>query len=274
MAALPRYAVLGNPIAHSKSPQIHQYFAQQEGVSIEYERILVEPNGFAQAMAAFFAEGGQGANVTVPFKTDAYQWVDTLSERARTAGAVNTIIRLANGQFLGDNTDGMGLVNDMVQQHGMTLREKKILLLGAGGAVRGVIQPILAQQPVGLTLANRTFAKAQALAAQFDIEACPLTDLPTQYYDIVINGTSGSLQGEVPAIAPAVLSQCELAYDMVYGNEPTAFLRFAQAQGVKHLADGLGMLVAQAAYAYQLWRGFTPDIAPVVQAMRKQVQSC
>ena len=274
MAALPRYAVLGNPIAHSKSPQIHQYFAQQEGVSIEYERILVEPNAFAQAMAAFFAEGGQGANVTVPFKTDAYQWVDTLSERAHTAGAVNTIIRLANGQFLGDNTDGMGLVNDMVQQHGMALREKKILLLGAGGAVRGVIQPILAQQPAGLTLANRTFAKAQALAAQFDIEACALTDLPTQYYDIVINGTSGSLQGEVPAIAPAVLSQCELAYDMVYGNEPTAFLRFAQAQGVKHLADGLGMLVAQAAYAYQLWRGFTPDIAPVVQAMRKQVQSC
>ena len=240
----------------------------------KYERIWVEKMGFTEAVTAFFAAGGQGANVTVSFKTDAYQWVDELSERARTAGAVNTLIRLENGRFLGDNTDGMGLVKDIIQQQGVVLHQKNILLLGAGGAARGVIQPILAQHPANLTIANRTLAKAQALATQFDIEACAMADLPNHYYDIVINATSGSLHNEVPDIAPKVLSQCELAYDMVYGNKPTAFLQFSQEQGVKQVADGLGMLVAQAAYAYQLWRGFTPDITSVIQKMRAQVVSC
>ena len=271
MTDMPRYAVFGNPIAHSKSPDIHQQFALQEGVCIQYERILAEIDDFAAAVNAFFAAGGQGANVTVPFKTDAYQWADELSERARMAGAVNTLIKLPDGRFLGDNTDGMGLVNDITQQHGIVLHNKKVLLLGAGGAVRGVIPPILAQQPASLSIANRTLSKAETLATEFGINALSFNQLPVHHYDIVINGTSGSLHGEIPAIAPEVLSQCELAYDMVYGNQPTAFLRFAQTHGAQHIADGLGMLVAQAAYAYQLWRGFAPDIVPVVQYMREKV---
>nr|WP_107688615.1 shikimate dehydrogenase [Neisseria wadsworthii] len=262
------YAVFGNPIAHSKSPEIHGRFAAQEGADIEYRRILAKPNAFAEAAAEFFAQGGQGANVTVPFKTDAYHWVNELSERASAAGAVNTLIRLPDGRIRGDNTDGIGLVKDIVENHAIGLTDKKILLLGAGGAVRGVIRPLLDQSPHSLTIANRTFSKAQALGDKFGIKAVEFDKLPPNHYDIIINGTSGSLSGQVPDIQPDVFSRCILAYDMVYGSEPTAFLTFAQNAGAQHTADGLGMLVAQAAFSYELWRSFSPEIRPVIEWMK------
>lgn len=262
------YAVFGNPVAHSKSPEIHGRFAAQEGADIEYRRILAGPDAFAEAAAAFFAQGGCGANVTVPFKTDAYHWVNELSERAAAAGAVNTLIPLPDGRIRGDNTDGIALVKDIIENHAIPLAGKKILLLGAGGAVRGIIRPLLEQSPQNLTIANRTFSKAQALADEFGIEAAELDRLAPNHYDIIINGTSGSLSGQVPDIGSDVFGKCILAYDMVYGSEPTAFLTFAENAGAQHIADGLGMLVAQAAFSYELWRGFAPEIRPVIEWMK------
>ena len=264
----PRYAVFGNPVAHSRSPAIHQMFAAQEGVAIEYERLLAEPGCFAQAAAAFFAAGGAGANVTVPFKTDACAWADSLSERARAAGAANTLIKQANGRIHADNTDGLGLVADIGRNFQVALAGKRILLIGAGGAARGVILPLLECRPASLTIANRTAAKAQELAAIFSIRAAGLGELPAAGFDIIINATSGSLSGQVPTSAPAVFAQCELAYDMAYGRESTAFMRFAAEAGAGRSADGLGMLVEQAAESYRLWRGSSPTTAPVLAALR------
>lgn len=268
---IPRYAVFGNPVAHSKSPQIHQRFAAQENAQIEYERILAEPGAFAAAAEKFFAEGGQGANVTVPFKTEAYDWVDERSPRAEAAGAVNTVIPLGGGRFRGDNTDGEGLTGDITGAQGVAVRNKRILVLGAGGAVRGVVPALLAQQPASLTVANRTEAKAQELAARFGVKAAPLDKLPAGAFDIVINGTSGGLGGEIPAVASAVFSACELAYDMVYGAAAQAFLDFARRSGAQKTVDGLGMLVGQAACSYRLWRGFTPDTEAVIRYMKEAV---
>ncbi|MDO1509904.1 MULTISPECIES: shikimate dehydrogenase [unclassified Neisseria] len=269
MDTKPRYAVFGNPIVHSKSPQIHEQFALQEQVEIHYERILAAPDAFAETVECFFAEGGQGANVTVPFKTAAYDWVDEHSERAEAAGAVNTLIPLGNGRFRGDNTDGVGLVNDIVQVLGIPLKGKKVLVLGAGGAVRGVVPVLLEQQPASITIANRTETKAEELAACFGVQTASLNSLPANYFDIVINGTSGGLSGALPDVDAAVFGACELAYDMVYGEAARVFLDFAHNAGARQTADGLGMLVGQAAYAYRLWRGFEPDIKPVIRYMRE-----
>lgn len=263
-----RYAVFGNPIEHSKSPEIHRQFAAQEGADIEYRRILADPGAFAEAATAFFAEGGAGANVTVPFKTDAFRWADECSPRAADAGAVNTLIRLPNGRIRGDNTDGIGLVNDIAENHAVSPAGKHILILGAGGAVRGVIRPLLEQSPASLTVANRTVAKAGELAAQFGIQAIGLDGLPANHYHIIINGTSGSLSGQMPDVSPEIFRTCELAYDMAYGSEPTVFMRFAGQSGARRTADGLGMLVAQAAFSYQLWRGFAPETRPVIERMK------
>lgn len=271
MSATARYAVFGNPIAHSKSPQIHQMFAAQEGVSIEYTRILSTEEQIDSDLKRFFAEGGSGCNITVPFKTQAYAAAAEHSPRARTAGAANTLMPLADGSLYADNTDGPGLVLDIVQRLAVPLRGQNILILGAGGAVRGVLQPLAEQQPAGITLANRTADKAQELAGLFGIEALPFDQLPAGHYDIIINATSGGLNGEIPPVDGRVYSACRLAYDMVYGNEPTAFMRFAQAHGAAQTADGLGMLVAQAAASYQLWRGFSPDIAAVTAALQEAV---
>ncbi|MCS4534358.1 shikimate dehydrogenase [Neisseria montereyensis] len=269
MDNLPRYAVFGNPIAHSKSPQIHQQFALQENVAIQYDRILAEPDTFAQVIRRFFDEGGQGANITVPFKTEAYQWVDELSPRAEIAGAVNTVIPLGSGRFRGDNTDGVGLVNDIVKACGVAVRSRRILILGAGGAVRGVVPELLAQNPAGITIANRTEAKALDLAERFGVQALPFNQLPAGYFDIIINGTSGSLNGALPDVSVKIFGKCLLAYDMVYGAAAAGFLSFARESGAQQTADGLGMLVAQAACSYQLWRGFEPDIVPVIRYMKE-----
>lgn len=273
MSIKPRYAVFGNPVQHSKSPQIHQQFAQQENVEIEYERIYAEIGGFAEAAKAFFAQGGLGANVTVPFKLDAFDFVDEHSERALAAGAVNTIIPLGNGKFRGDNSDGVGMVNDIIQTQGVEIEGKRVLLIGAGGAVRGVIPVLQSHRPAEIVLTNRTHDKAQVVAAHFGIQAVEMSELPANHFDIVINGTSGGLSGQLPDIAPAVFGNCVLAYDMVYGKDAEPFLQFAADSGARQITDGLGMLVGQAAFSYYLWRGFEPEIKSVFEYMKKD-SSC
>lgn len=265
-----RYAVFGNPIAHSKSPQIHAQFAEQQNQVIEYEKILVENNAdaFQAAVRDFFANGGRGANVTVPFKQYAFDLVDELSERALAAGAVNTLILLPENRIRGDNTDGIGLVRDIQENLGVAWRDKRVLLIGAGGATRGVIEPMLAQHVASITIANRTHEKAVDLAQHFSVQAAEFSQLNQQNFDIVINATSSGLHGEVPPVPTSVFSGCALVYDMLYAAQPTPFLQFAQQHGATRVADGLGMLVCQAAYSFELWRNFTPNTTPVIAQMR------
>ena len=260
-----RYAVFGHPVAHSKSPLIHAAFASQIGQDMAYEAILAPLDGFVDSVAAFVAAGGRGANVTVPFKEEAYALADHLTPRAQRAGAVNTLKFEADG-ILGDNTDGAGLVADLTRNLHRALTNKRILLLGAGGAARGVIGPLLDQQPAALVIANRTVSRAQQLAALFDprVTACGF-DAPDAPFDLVINATAASLAGELPPISPRIFSAGTLAYDMMYGRD-TPFLTFAREHGAA-IADGLGMLVEQAAEAFFAWRGVRPDTVPVIAAL-------
>ena len=267
-----RYAVFGNPIAHSKSPLIHAEFARNTGEDLCYEAILAPLDGFKAAIEEFRAAGGRGANVTVPFKQEAFALCDELTPRARAAGAVNTLSFTADG-IHGDNTDGAGLVADIRDNHGFSLAGKRILLLGAGGAARGVILPLLAEKPASLILANRTPAKARELAAHFSgdgmsITGCGFADLAGQCFDVVINATAASLSLEAPALPEGLYAPGSLAYDMVYGKGLTPFLTAARAQGAARVADGLGMLIEQAAAAFQVWRGVRPDTAPVFDLLR------
>ncbi len=267
---MDRYAVVGNPIAHSKSPSIHSAFAAQTGQSLDYQKILVPVDGFALWAEEFFAGGGKGCNVTVPFKEDAYRFASRLTPRAQLAGAVNTLARQANGDILGDTTDGAGLVADILAQ-GWMIQGRRVLVIGAGGAVRGVLQPLLALQPLQLTIVNRTLGKAQELADIFapygPIDAVGFEQLANAY-DLIINGTSASLQGELPPINASVLAPDTCVYDMMYGAALTPFLAWAKAAGAAGLADGLGMLVGQAAEAFYLWRGLRPQTAPVLAQLR------
>lgn len=271
-----RYAVFGNPIAHSKSPQIHRLFAQQTGQDLTYETILAPLDDFTSVAKDFFQQG-QGANITVPFKEDAYRLADQLTERARLAGAVNTLKRQADGSLLGDNTDGAGLLNDLSNNAGISLTGLNILLLGAGGAVRGVLEPLLAQQPARLVIANRTEEKAAHLASLFAdfglVEVSHFEALQTPF-DLIINGTSASLSGAVPPI-PVLCVQAghTLCYDMMYSKEPTAFNRWALECGAARALDGLGMLVEQAAESFALWRGVRPETQSVLSLLREQVQA-
>ncbi len=267
-----RYAVFGNPIAHSRSPDIHKMFAEQTGQTLTYTRQLVDTDGFGEAADEFFASGGKGLNVTVPFKEDAFVYARQLTERAKVAGAVNMLALQQDGTVLGDNTDGIGMVLDMTQRLGWSLKDKTILLLGAGGAARGVLLPCLQEGPQALTIANRTVAKAEELARRFSsfgaVEACGFDELGERQFDLVINGTSASLNGELPPIGASVFAPGAAAYDMMYASEPTPFLAWAQSQGVGKLADGLGMLVGQAAESFYLWRGVRPDLEPVLKSLR------
>jgi shikimate dehydrogenase len=272
---MDRYCVFGNPIAHSKSPEIHAAFAAQTGQDLQYERRLAPLDGFAAAVQAFIAEGGKGANVTVPFKLEAVRLAQALTIRARAAGAVNTLVFSDDG-IIGDNTDGAGLVADIVDNAGVAITGKRVLLLGAGGAVRGVVLPMLEHRPAQLVIANRTVAKAEELATQFAalggagvVAACGFAEIDGAF-DIVINGTAASLSAEVPAIAPAVFAPGALALDMMYGAEPTVFLQFAGRHGAR-LRDGLGMLVEQAAEAFLLWRGVKPATADILASLRARL---
>lgn len=271
---MDRYAVFGNPIAHSKSPLIHSLFADQTGQRLHYGTLLAPLDGFSESARSFF-QSGLGANVTVPFKEEAYQLCDELTPRARRAGAVNTLKRQASGRLLGDNTDGAGLVRDLTVNAGFSLQGKRILLLGAGGAVRGALEPLLAEQPASLIIANRTVEKAELLAELFD-DLGPVSasgfDWLREPVDLIINATSASLSGDVPPIAGSLIEPGKtFCYDMMYGKEPTAFCRWASEQGAAVAMDGLGMLVEQAAEAFFLWRGVRPDSAPVLAELRRQL---
>jgi len=262
------YAVFGNPIAHSKSPLIHAEFARQTGQDLDYVARLAPLDGFASAVAAFREGGGDGANVTVPFKEEAFRLASRLTPRAQDAGAVNTL-KFDGGEIVGDNTDGAGLVRDLTVNLQQTLAGKRILLMGAGGAARGVIGPLLAQHPATLVLANRTVEKAQQLADLFGgrLTASSYEALAGQTFDIVVNATAASLKGELPPLPDALFNPGALAYDMMYGGE-TPFMAWARAHGAARIADGLGMLVEQAAEAFHVWRGVRPDTAPVIASLR------
>ncbi len=268
---LDRYGVMGDPIGHSKSPIIHQQFAEQTGELLCYEALHVAAEDFDTAVTAFFDGGGKGLNITVPHKERAFQKAEVLTERASLAEAVNTLYLNASGQLCGDNTDGAGLVRDLKENQSITIADASVLLLGAGGAARGVLLPLLNEGVSAITIANRTAAKAVRLAEKFSVyslvNGCGYDALSDAKFDVVINATSAGLSGEVPPIAQSLVlgTSC---YDMVYGNEPTAFLRWARAAGCANAVDGLGMLVEQAAESFFIWRNVRPDTLPVMANLR------
>jgi len=269
---LDRYAVFGNPIAHSKSPQIHQQFARQCGQSLSYTAELAEIGQFEQAVRQFIESGGKGMNVTVPFKEDAWQLADSLSERAQRAGAVNTLMLKPDGSLYGDTTDGTGLVNDLTKNHAITIAGSDMLIIGAGGAVRGVLEEILLQQPASIVIANRTKHKAVQLADDFadlgNISGCGLDEIGERNFDLVINGTSASLQGDLPPLPGTIFKSGACSYDMMYAAQPTPFMTWSTKNGAEQVFDGLGMLVEQAAESFSIWRGIKPETAEVITAIR------
>ena len=263
-----RYAVIGNPIGHSKSPLIHTSFAQATGQDLSYVALEAPLGGFSARVDAFRREGGRGLNVTVPFKLDAFAYATDASARARQAGAVNALKFEAERVFA-ENFDGLGLVNDIQRNLGFSLKGRRVLLVGAGGAARGALAPLLEAGAAGVVVANRTAEKAQALAHQFsavgEVRAVVVADLARERpFDLVINATSAGLTGQAPEIPTASFAAEGLAYEMVYGKGLTPFLKAAKAAGVKRLADGVGMLVEQAAEAFAWWRGVRPDTAAVI----------
>lgn len=268
-----RYAVIGNPIEHSKSPQVHALFAQQTGQAMQYERLLAPIDRFAERVHGFIAQGGRGANVTVPFKLEAFALAQALTLRAQAAGAVNTLSFSAEG-IKGDNTDGMGLVRDITRNAGVPLRDRSVLLLGAGGAARGVILPLIEAHIAGLVIANRTQSRAMELAQQFSHSDVPVSSAAfeqlDQPFDVIINATSASLDAALPPLPDGVFGPQTLAYDMMYGAQPTIFMQHAVGHGAK-VRDGLGMLIEQAAESFFVWRGVRPDTAPVYQWLRGQL---
>ncbi|MGB1254544.1 MAG: shikimate dehydrogenase [Thiolinea sp.] len=276
MTQADQYAVIGNPVTHSKSPFIHAAFARQTSQNLQYTAIEVAIGAFAEQVALFRQQGMKGCNVTTPFKEDAWEVADVRSPAAQQAGAVNTLAFRADGSIFGDNTDGSGLVNDLQTNWQLPLRDKRILILGAGGAVRGILQPLLAAQPEAIYIANRTAEKAINLAALFtefgQISGGGFADIE-QSYDLIINGTAASLQGEMPVLPVNCLKSSGACYDLMYATEPTVFLRWAEEQGADVLADGLGMLVEQAADAFAVWRGIRPDTKDVLTELRQLMQA-
>ncbi|MDJ0805769.1 MAG: shikimate dehydrogenase [Gammaproteobacteria bacterium] len=269
---MDRYAVIGNPIEHSQSPQIHAEFARQTGERLEYTRLLGKLDDFAGDVQRFLATGGLGLNVTVPFKEQAWRLADELTDRAHTAGAVNTLICLEHNRLRGDNTDGIGLVRDLTSNNGFRISGKRVLILGAGGAVRGVVRPLLEEQPKRLIIANRTAAKAYALAAGLGafgpVAGCGLDELEGMSFDLIINGTAASLEGRIPEVPERILAKGGWCYDMFYSRAATAFQEWGRTQQAEYSLDGLGMLVEQAAESFRLWRGILPQTRPVIRMLR------
>jgi shikimate dehydrogenase len=267
-----RYAVIGNPIEHSKSPAIHAAFAAATGQDLVYERLLGDLEDFEGDVRGFFAEGGRGLNVTVPFKERAFRLADALSARAANARAVNTLLVEPAAGLRGDNTDGVGLVTDLGCNHRFDFAGARILLVGAGGAARGVVAPLLESRPAQLVVANRTGEKALRLAADMaalgPVLGCGLDELPGRRFDLVVNATAAGLRGGVPELPEDCLADGAWVYDMMYGNAPTAFVRWGRAHGAAKSLDGLGMLVEQAAESFWLWRGVRPDTEPVIRTLR------
>ena len=266
-----QYAVFGNPIGHSKSPIIQTAFARQTGQDMSYKSILAPLDGFDDAVDAFIASGGRGANVTVPFKQEAFQLVTRLTPRAELAGAANTLI-FEGDQIIGDNTDGVGLLRDITINLGYPVAGKRVLLLGAGGASRGVVGPLLDAGITALTIANRTVSRAKVVAERFaplgPVTGCGYDELAGQSFDIVINATSASLSGSMPALPEGIFAPGSLAYKMMYGMGDTPFRIFAREQGAAVISEGLGMLVEQAAESFFVWRGVRPEVRPVMELLQ------
>ena len=269
-----QYAVVGNPIAHSKSPEIHRAFAGQTNQALEYKALELPIDSFEAKLRALQQLNYKGVNVTVPFKQQAWAVCDDRSPRAEEAGAVNTLIFRDDGKISGDNTDGAGLTRDLVNNHNVLINGRKILILGAGGAVRGVLAPLLELGPTSVTIANRTVNKAQDLADVFHLagglKACGYDDLSNQQFDLIINGTSAGLKQEIPPITNKVLGTDSVCYDMMYNTlAPTAFVEWAKNHGAAQAIDGLGMLVEQAAESFYIWRGIHPETADIIQYLRR-----
>ncbi len=260
------FIVIGNPIKQSRSPQIHRQFATGLDISMDYESRLVPEAEFETFVEHFFKNGGKGANVTLPFKERAYAMADNCTDHARAAGAANTLF-LKDGILVADNTDGRGMVNDITNRKGWCLNGKRVLFIGAGGAVRGVIQPVLEQHPESVSICNRTYAKAEQLAEEFDINALAMDKLNSSF-DVVISGSSAGLSMSEVTLPPAILGRQTHVYDMIYGAKQTPFLQWAAQHKVAALADGLGMLVDQAAESFFIWHGVMPDVNPVYQQLR------
>ena len=265
-----RYAVIGNPIRHSKSPVIHEAFARVAGADMEYTAIECPPGGFLTAVRSFREGGGRGVNVTAPFKLDAYAFADERSERAEAAGSVNTL-KFEGELILADNFDGIGLVRDIRDNLGNAIAGQRVLLLGAGGAARGVVQLIANERPAELVIANRDASRAEGIADRVH-DACPLRAggydmIGDDGFDLVINATSASMRGELPPTAPTIFRADGMAYELAYGLGLTPFLVLARSVGVQRLRDGVGMLVEQAAESFAWWRGFRPDTRAMIEAL-------
>ncbi|MEP6608765.1 MAG: shikimate dehydrogenase [Burkholderiaceae bacterium] len=268
MNPVDKYGVVGNPIAHSRSPEIHQRFALQAHHRLSYERIEAPLDGFEEKALTLREAGYGGLNVTLPFKIDAAKLADDLTPRARLAGAVNTL-KFDGDAILGDNTDGIGFVRDLRERLKFSLSDCTVLILGAGGVVRGLIGSVLDESPRWLAVANRSHKRAEELAEEFGVEAIHFDEIPAEHFDLIINGTTTSLHNEAPAIDPDTFNDCALAYDLVYAAEPTPFMELASSGGAKIVVDGLGMLIEQAAESFLLWRGIRPDTGPVYRELRE-----
>lgn len=277
MTQQDKYAVFGNPIKQTKSPAIHAAFAAQFGHTMQYRAVRVDEGEFYNAAQRFFEGGGTGLNVTVPFKQDAFGFAQCLSERARRAGAVNTLRRNSDGKIEGDNTDGIGLVRDMVANLGWVVQGLRILIIGAGGAVRGVLEPLLRERPEEVLIVNRTAAKAEQLAVEFSdlgkVEGGGYELIGERQFDLIINATSAGLSGEMPDLPSTLLTERSCCYDMVYGSEPTVFMRWAAHHAAWAVSDGLGMLIEQAAQSFYIWRGQRPETRPVINQIREAMEA-
>ena len=276
---IDRYAVIGNPIAHSKSPIIHAEFARQTVQELHYGTLLAPLDGFVQEVGAFVKRGGRGLNVTLPFKLEAFELATEKSPRALDAGAVNTL-KFVGESVVGDNTDGVGLVRDITKNIGFTIRGKRILLLGSGGAARGVIYPLLQEEPLSFTIVNRTAEKASQLIARYfeisffkriHLAALTFPELQNQAFDLVINATAASVNGESLPLPRDIFARGSLGYEMMYGKGRTPFMQFAREDGAAKVADGLGMLVEQAAESFFIWRGIRPDTQPVLTKLKNSL---
>lgn len=270
--AVARYAVVGNPVQHSLSPEIHAMFAARCGQMISYEKLVAPIDGFEEFALGLRDAGYLGLNVTIPFKLDAAKLADDLTARARLAGAVNTL-KFDGETILGDNTDGIGFVRDVQGRLKFKFEDAAVLILGAGGGVRGLIGALLEERPKWIAVANRTHGRAEELADEFGVEAITFDEVPAEHFDIVINGTPTGLHAQAPNIDPETFDDCTLAYDLVYDPQPTPFMELARRGGAKTVSDGLGMLIEQAAEAFLVWRDVRPETLPVYRELRRRLDA-